>query len=154
MRKKDRQRIRETSLQMDKPFTVTALKMRLPDLVFGSAASKGKDWRNVLDEMVVEGALTVYKQGASAPLGGNEGDEKQRKYMSSFGEFYGREVVDWLDAGAPTIEELGRMAQIAKKNGVTIPDVQAAMSEMPRNPSVEEFVRIMKKHGITVPTQR
>lgn len=78
MRKKDRQRIRETALQMDKPFTVTALKMRLPDLVFGSAAPKGKEWRSVLDEMVVEGALTVYKQGASAPLGGNEGMKATR----------------------------------------------------------------------------
>lgn len=53
--------------------------------------------------------------------------------------------MDWLDAGAPTIEELRRMAQIAKEHGVTIADVLTAMSEMPRNPSVEEFVRIMKK---------
>jgi hypothetical protein len=37
------------------------------------------------------------------------------------------------------------MAQIAKEHGVTIADVLTAMSEMPRNPSVEEFVRIMKK---------
>ena len=83
MKKTDKQRIRSAALQMDKPFTVTALKMSLPDLVFGSAAPKGKDWRNVLDEMVAEGKLSIRELGANAPLGGNEGDEKQRQYVVS-----------------------------------------------------------------------
>lgn len=81
MTKATKQRIREAALTMGKPFNVTALKMRLPDLVFGPTAPKGKEWRNLLDEMVTEGALSVYKQGATIPQGGSEGDERQRQYM-------------------------------------------------------------------------
>lgn len=81
MTKKNKQRIREVALTMDKPFTVTALKMRLPDLVFGSAAPKGKDWRTVLDEMLIEGVLAIDAQGTGIPAGGEEGDEKQRRYV-------------------------------------------------------------------------
>ena len=83
MTKKDKQRIREAALAMDKPFTVTALKAKLPDLVFGSASPKGKDWRKVLDEMVAEGTLTVREKGNSIPAGGSEGDERQRQYAVS-----------------------------------------------------------------------
>lgn len=83
MKKSDKQRIRETALAMDKPFTVQTLKGRLPDLVFTSAAPKGKEWRGILDEMVTKGALSVYKQGASIPLGGSEGDGMQRQYVVS-----------------------------------------------------------------------
>jgi hypothetical protein len=80
VKKTDKQRIRSAALQMDKPFTVTVLKMRLPDLVFGSAAPKGKDWRDVLDRMVAEGVLVVHSQGASIPVGGGEFG-KLRQYV-------------------------------------------------------------------------
>lgn len=81
MKKIDKERIREAALATDKPFTVTALKMRLPDLVFTSAAPKSKEWRNLLDEMVAEGKLSIREHGAKALLGGTEGDEKQRQYV-------------------------------------------------------------------------
>ena len=81
MTRQTKQRIRSTASSMDKPFTVTALKMKLPGLVFKRGAPKGKEWRTVLDEMVAEGSLAVHEQGASAPLGGTEGDEKQRQYI-------------------------------------------------------------------------
>src|ERR1035441_3034954 len=83
MTKATKQRIREAALTVDKPFNVTALKMRLPELVFGSAAPKGKDWRNVLDEMLAQGKLSIHQHGANVPLGGTEGDEKQRQYVVS-----------------------------------------------------------------------
>jgi hypothetical protein len=104
MTKTTKQRIREAALTMDKPFTVQTLKSRLPDLVFTSAAPKGREWRRLLDEMVAEGVLVVHSQGASIPAGGNEGDDKQRQYVVSTA------ATAQAQAEAPTVSEAVRAA--------------------------------------------
>ena len=80
---KTKQQIRDAALAMGVPFTLTGLKMKLSTLVMGSASPKSREWRDVLDELVSEGKLVVVENGAAAPLGGSEGQARERKYKAA-----------------------------------------------------------------------